>query len=145
MKIREAKLSDYEKLMRLYNLFYNLPVNDERHLNRDGNSFENILNDQNSFLYVAEINNTLVGFASFSFRFVVRHPQQIAQLEELFILEQYRNRGIGGKFIEILEAKTKKLNCKNIYIESGIDLKIAHQFYKNLGYKKEGYYFKKIL
>ncbi|HSW48136.1 MAG TPA: GNAT family N-acetyltransferase [Candidatus Saccharimonadales bacterium] len=145
MEIRLARISDYEELMGLYNLFYNLPIDSERHLNPDSNSFEKVLKSPYSYIYVAEDNTKLVGFTSFSFRNVVRHPNLICQLEELFVLEEYRKHGIGKKFVEKLEIKSKELDCKNIYIESGTNLKTAHKFYKNLGYKKEGYYFKKIL
>lgn len=141
MKIRLAKLSDYEELMTLYDLF----IKTDRYSKHTNDSFKNVLENSTSFIYVAEDKNKLVGLATFSIRSVVRFPQPIAQLDELFVLEQYRKHGIGKSFIDVLETKAKELNCCNIYIESRSDLKPAHQFYENLGYKKSGYYFKKVL
>lgn len=140
MKIRLAKRADYEKLMKLYNLF----IKTDKYTKHNNDSFEKVLKDSNSFIYVAEEKSKLVGFATFSIRNIIRNPKPIAQLEELFVVEHYRKMGIGKKFIELLERKSKELSCNAIYIESRSDLEIAHKFYENLGYKKSGFYFKKV-
>lgn len=145
MKIRRAKLSDYEELMKLYDIFYELSGDKVRYSKHNSDSFKEILKDDNSYIYIAEDNKKLVGFASFSFRYVVRYPKKIAQLEELFVLDKYRKQGIGKSFIKELESKALDVNCTNIYIESGFKHEVAHKFYQDLGYKKDGYYFKKIL
>ncbi len=141
MNIRLAKLSDYDKLMDLYNLF----VKTDKYLNPNNDSFKSVFENSNSFIYVAEENKKLIGLATMSLRYVVRYAKPILQLEELFVLEEHRKKGIGKKFVEILLEKAKELKCRSIYIESRIELTPAHQFYENLGYKKNGYYFKKDL
>ena len=141
MNIRPAKLSDYDELMKLYSLL----AKKDRFSQKNNDSFNKVINNPDCFIFVAVEKNKLIGFAAISIRFVVRYPQPISQLEELFVLEDYRKRGIGKRFIEKLEYVSKKRNCCNIYIESRIDLTPAHKFYSNLGYEKNGYYFKKIL
>jgi ribosomal protein S18 acetylase RimI-like enzyme len=140
MKIRPAKLSDYGELMKLYGLF----VGDDRFSNKTADSFKKVLQSTTSFIYIAEKQSKLIGFVAFSIKYVVRYPKPIGTLDEMYVLEQYRNQGIGKNLMEILEKKLKKLNCYGIFMESGKDLKTAHIFYEKLGYKKYGYYFAKV-
>lgn len=141
MNIRLAKLSDYEQIMKLYILF----VGDDRYSKENSDSFEKVLKNRKSYIYVAVDKNRIIGFATLSTRFVVRYPKPIAELDELFVLEDYRKHGIGKKLIDAIEKKTKDLDCKGIFIQSGKDHKIGHQFYKKLGYIQRGFYFTKDL
>jgi ribosomal protein S18 acetylase RimI-like enzyme len=139
--IRKATIADYNQLMNLYNLF----VGDDRFSNKDADSFKEALANNNNFLYIAADSNKLVGFMAFSIKTVVRYSQPITTLDEMYVLGQYRRKGIGKQFMDVLETKSKDLNCRGIFLESGKDLKTAHQFYKKLGYIKRGYYFTKDL
>lgn len=141
MKIREAKQSDYEELMQLYNFF----VGEDRYLKHDNDSFNKVLNSKNNYIYVAEDNNSLVGFITFSVRNVVRYPKPIVELDEIFVSKAYRKHGIGKKFMEKMEEEAIKLNCYRVFIESHYDHKAAHKFYEDLGYKNYGYHFIKNL
>ncbi len=141
MDIRPVKLTDYKELMKLFTLF----VGDDRFLKPDSDSFKIVLKNSNSYIYVATDKEKLIGFATLSVRNVVRYSKSIAELDELFVLEEYRKHGIGKALIKKIEKKTKELNCKGIFIQSGKDHKIAHIFYKNLDYVKRGYYFTKDL
>lgn len=141
MNIREAKQSDYHELMGLYNLF----VGEDRYSRYDNDSFIKILNTQNNYIFVAEDSGKLVGFITFSIRDVVRYPKPIAELDELFVLSDYRQKGAGKMLMERVEDKAKKLGCYRMYIESHYDHKTAHIFYEKLGYTNYGYHFIKNL
>lgn len=141
MIIRPAKISDYEQIIPLYSLF----VGDDRFLKKDADSFKEALGNKNNFLYVADSGNKLVGFIAFSIKTVIRYSQPIATLDEMYVLGEYRRKGIGKQFMDVLESRSKNLNCRGIFLESGKDLKTAHLFYKKLGYIKRGYYFTKDL
>ncbi len=141
MKIRLAKTEDYKELIKLYSLF----VGDNRFSKKNSDSFVKVLENPNSYIYVATDKQKLIGFATLSTRNVVRYSKLIAELDELFVLENYRKHGVGKKLMEIIEKKTKDLNCKGIFIQSGKDHKVAHRFYKNHGYIERGFYFTKDL
>lgn len=141
MTIRNAKQSDYEELMLLYNLF----VGEDRYSEYDNDSFEKVLNSPQNFLFVAEEDKKLIGFATFSIRHVVRYPKPIAELDELFVSEEYRKHGVGKQLMEIVEQQAKKHNCYRVYIESHYQHEAGHKFYENLGYKNYGYHFIKNL
>ena len=139
MNIRPAKLSDYDELMKLYSQF----VGDDKFGKKTEDSFVKVLSSKNNFVYIAEDDNTLIGFIAFSVRSVVRYPKPIGTLDEMYVLEQYRKQGIGRQFMDILEKKLRQLKCKGVFIEPRKDLKTAHEFYEKVGYHNYGYYFAK--
>lgn len=141
MKIRPAKSSDYNDLMKLYNLF----VESDRYSKHNNDSFEKVLSNPRNFIYVAEEDNHLVDFATCSIRDVVRYPKPIAELDELMVHPDFRKHGLGKKFMDVIEKKAKEYNCYRIFIESHYDHKGAHKFYEALGYTNYGYHFIKNL
>lgn len=141
MNVRIAKLSDYEELMTLYNLF----VGDDRYSKHDNDSFKKVLENHRCFIFVAEDERKLAGFVSFSVRDVIRYPKPIAELDELFIKEENRKHGLGKMLMEIVERKAKELNCYRMFIESSFKHEAAHKFYESLGYTNYGYHFIKNL
>lgn len=141
MQIRLVRELDYKLLMQLYNDF----VGSDRYSKLDNDSFKKVLNNYNNFVFVAEENGKLVGFAAFSVRDVIRYPKPIAELDELFVYSDYRQKGLGKKLMQQVEEKAKELNCYRIFIESRFDYKTAHKFYEDLGYTNYGYHFIKNL
>ena len=141
MKIRIATKNDYKQLMELYNDF----VGENRYLNYNNDSFTEVINSKNNYVYIAEELGKFVGFASFSVRFVIRYPKPIAELDELFVASLFRKKGVGKKLLDKIIDKAKKLNCHRLYIESAYDRKEAHIFYEILGFKNYGYHFIKDL
>ena len=141
MLIRSAKDSDYEELMGLYNLF----VESDRYSEHDSDSFHKVLNNPNNFIFIAEDEGAIIGFLTFSVRDVIRYPKQITEVDELFVLEEYRKHGVGKKLMEHMEDKAKELNCHKIFIESSSEREGAHKFYESIGFINNGYHFIKNL
>lgn len=141
MKIRLANDNDYVELMKLYNGF----VGSDRYSGHDNDSFKKVLGNNNNFIYVVEDNGKLIGFAAFSIKDVIRYPKQIAELDELYVAPEYRQKGIGKKLLETIEQKARQLDCYRLFIESRYDFKSAHEFYESLGYTNYGYHFIKNL
>ena len=137
MNIRKAKQSDYRELMGLYNLF----VGEDRYSKFDNDSFSRVLDSQNNFIFVAEDLGKLIGFASFSVRNVVRYPKPIAELDEIFVQPEYRQKGVGTMLMQQVEDRARELDCYRLFIESHYDHKAAHLFYERLGYTNYGYHF----
>ncbi len=141
MKIRLAKPSDYDDLIKLYSLF----VGVDRFSQKNNDSFKIVLENQRNFVYVALDEDRLIGFATLSIRDVIRYPRPIAELDEIFILEEYRKHGVGKNLMKIIEEKAVELDCQGIFIESNINHTVAHKFYETLGYENKGYQFIKAL
>lgn len=141
MNIRLAQESDYEEVIGLYNLF----LGGDRFSHHDNDSFKKVLKNTHNFIFVATDNNKIIGFITFSIRDVVRYPKPIAELDELFVSENYRKHGVGKLLMNEVEKKAKELDCYRLYIESHYDHKTAHKFYESLGYTNYGYHFVKNL
>lgn len=141
MNIRRAEEKDYKELMPLYNGL----VGEDRYSRHDNDSFATVLKNPNSFIFVAEDGGRIIGFATCSIRTIVRYPKPIAELDELFVLEEYRNRGIGKQLVEKIEEISQENNCYRVYIASAARFPEAHEFYINLGYDKYGFHFHKNL
>jgi GNAT superfamily N-acetyltransferase len=141
MQIRKAVASDYADVMVLYNIF----VGEDRYSQHDYDSFIKVLESDHNYIFVAEDAGKIIGFVTFSIRDVVRYPRPIAELDELFISEEYRKHGLGKQFMEKIEELAREKNCYRMYIESRYDFKGAHSFYEKLGYTNYGYHFLKDL
>lgn len=141
MQIRTAKESDYEQLMELYNLF----IGEDRYSRHDNDSFQKVLTSEKNYIFVAEDAGKLIGFATCSIRYIIRYPNPVAQLDELFVLADHRRNGLGKQLVDKVEQIVKARDCFLLYIESGSDRKEAHVFYEKIGYTNSGYYFKKTL
>lgn len=137
MKIRRTKESDYEQLMQLYNGF----VGADRYSDHKHDGFKKVLKNPNNFIFVAEDSGKLIGFATFSVRDVVRYFKPIAELDEIFVLPEYRQKGVGKKLMEEIEKSAKEADCYRIFIESHYEAKAGHKFYEALGFTNYGYHF----
>ncbi len=139
--IASARKLDYKELMRLLCDF----VGDKRYLKDGNDSFLKFLNNPKSYTYLLKDSKRLIGFITFSLRNVIRYPRPIAEIEELYIVPEYRGRGLSRKLIKTVIGKIKKIGCSKIYIGSEFKWKIAHRAYKDMGFKKIGYQFIKKL
>ena len=138
IQIRSATQEDYEQVLKLYGFFT------ERDYSRhDADSFSKVLQDPNSYLFVADHDGVAIGVALVTIRNVVRYARPVAELDELFVLEEYRKQGIGKKLMRAVEQKATELHCQRIYLESHADRKPAHAFYEALGYTNYESCFKK--
>lgn len=141
VKIRQARLSDYKEIIQLYNDFFG----EDRYWKLDNDSFGEVLNSPSNFVFVAKDQNKIIDFATFSVRRVIRYPKPIAELDELYVMPEYRKSGVGRKLIEEVFKKAKELNCHRLFIESQYKHETAHKFYEALGFKNYGYHFIKDL
>ena len=137
MKIRLAKQDDYQQVMIMYNDF----VGEKRYAAGGNDSFLQVLRSPTNYLYVAELDGQLVGFASLSVRHVVRYPKLIAELDELYVDPNKREHGIGRQLMQQIEATAKEQGCYRLFIESHYKHTAAHKFYEGLGYTNNGYHF----
>ena len=141
MKIISAKNSDYTEFMKLLGDF----VGDKRYLKVGDDSFLKFLANLNSYTYLLKDDGKLIGFITFSIRNVIRYPRPIAEIEELYIIPEYRGRGQSQKLMKAVLKRITKIGCSRIYIGSIFKWKIAHKAYKNMGFEKVGYQFIKKL
>lgn len=60
-------------------------------------------------------------------------------IEDLFVLPEYRSQGIGSELILIAERHAKDRGYSHIGLSVSIDNKSAHRLYNRLGYKDQSF------
>ena len=89
----------------------------------------------NYLIYVACIENKVVGFIGIEVSYVFELPKQIMRVNALAVDKNYQNKGIGKHLIQEVEKYAKINNMAAITLNSGISRKTARIFYEKQGYK----------
>lgn len=97
--------------------------------------FEEFIKHENlgkSWLIISD--NELIGYIILTFVFSFEYQGKIAFLDELYLTEKVRGKGIGGKALEFIQSESHKLSLKLIYLEvekhneKGQKLYLTHGF-----------------
>ena len=70
------------------------------------------------------------------------HKEPYALLEDVFVDEEYRKKGIGTQLVKRAIELAKKLNCYKIIATSRFERENLHEWYQELGFKKHGLEFR---
>lgn len=100
--------------------------------------FSNLI--ENQFVYLAEVENKVIGYiigTIFPEDSITNYKGKSAEIDNIYIDEDYRNSGIGTKFEELFVNWCKKNNVKRIFTTTEISNKIAIDFYKKNGFKEK--------
>ena len=88
--------------------------------------------------YLFECDGKPAGYAMVSLKFETEVGGLAAWIEELFVEEEFRGKGIGSRFFEFL-AEEFKGKIKRIRLEAGEDNLDAIRLYKRLGFEPLDY------
>ena len=70
------------------------------------------------------------------------HPEPYGLLEDVFVEEKERGRGLGTTIIQEVVAEAKKLGCYKIIATSRNTREKVHKFYEKLGFTNYGLEFR---
>lgn len=80
--------------------------------------FEAFLDDQNlGKAWLIYNEETVVGYAILTFVFSFEYGGKIAFIDELYLTENARGKGIGKKALELLTDRARESNVKLLYLE----------------------------
>ena len=88
--------------------------------------------------YIFECDGETAGYAVVSMKFETEVGGMAAWIEELFVEESFRSRGIGSAFFEHLKKELSD-KMKRIRLEVGDENDGAKQLYKRLGFEPIDY------
>ncbi len=80
-------------------------------------------------VWIAYEETRPVGCASFK-----QYADQIAEVKRVFVLPEYRGRGISNALMDALELKAIEKGFASLILETGRPLTTAIQLYQNRGY-----------
>ena len=138
--IRRAVKEDYADVMQLYGLFVE---NAQRYVKQDNDSFNKVIDDPNSVLEVGIVGGRMVAFIMYSIRNVVRYPKPIVEVEEFFVLEEFRRMKIGKRLMDKVLEFSKSKNCQYVFLASGKERVPAHKFYKSYDFDEYAFHYRK--
>jgi ribosomal protein S18 acetylase RimI-like enzyme len=125
-KVRESDYSNWLRLWREYLLFYKSEVSDEITLN----TWNEILNPDGAIkAFVAEIDSKVCGIAHCFLRPSTWHEVGYLYLEDLFVDQRYRGRGIGRELLDKAASYGREIGAERLYWITKEDNEVARRLY----------------
>ncbi|MBI5123247.1 GNAT family N-acetyltransferase [Candidatus Roizmanbacteria bacterium] len=100
-----------------------------------GPIFDEIISRKDTFIFLAEENDLIVGLITFYLLPNMRHGWHRGHVEDLVVSEKKRGQGVGSLLFNAIKNYCREHNIKVIKIDSGLDLTDAHKFYEKHGGK----------
>lgn len=143
MIIREVRTSDADNLVQLIQQVemeseFMLMEAGERQISpeQQRNRIESMKNNENTTIFVAEIDNKLAGYL-FAIGGTARRNKHSVYIV-IGILKEFRSRGIGTVLFEKLEEWAKDRNIHRLELTTVIRNEAAVGLYKKIGFEIEG-------
>jgi len=138
--IRKFEYKDMSDIQRLFGILTDTEISESDLINR----LDFINNSSIDFLYVYDLNGSVIGLLGFRIRENIEENSRYGEISVIVVDSNYQKQGIGKQLIEFAEQLAKDFNCKGTWLVSGFGREEkAHQFYKSLGYVSTGYRFVK--
>lgn len=131
--IRKGTKQDLPSVLDLINelaLFEKAPeqvTNTVKDMEEDGFGKNPVFN-----FYVAELNNKIIGIAVYFIKYSTWKGKGL-YLDDLFVTEKFRGKGIGKKLFDIIIEEAKKINAKQLHWQVLDWNTPAIDFYKKYG------------
>lgn len=137
--IREARLADADRLAELMpQLGYAIAPA------RLAEKIADFSNSQSDAVFIAELDDTLVGFISCHLTPLFHQPGNSGRITSLLVERSVRNKGIGQRLVAEVEAFFISQQCVKFEVTSGLDRTESHEFYQALGYQADDFRFAKF-
>lgn len=141
MIVRRAALADLEALLPLvrgYREFYKQQHDPER----ERAFVQGHLHDATSAIFVAELDDALLGFVQlFQTHSTVRLAPALI-LEDLFVEERARGRGVATALLEAALAYARELGAAVMFLETAAENVRAQGVYERAGWSRESIFYK---
>lgn len=88
-------------------------------------------------LYLIRSQESTIGYIVLCFGFSFEYKGRDAFIDEFYLKEEFRNRGIGKLTMDFIESESKKLDINAVHLEVQTHNKNANRLYLNKGYKSK--------
>ena len=105
--------------------------------------FERNLAADSVHYLVAELESQVIGFVSCHVQYLLHHVGKVGEIQELYVLEEYRNQRIGRQLLAALDILAQQLGLVNLEVTTNRVRTDTHRFYEQLGFKATHYKFVK--
>ncbi len=81
-------------------------------------------------IFIAQKSNQIVGTSS-----IKKIRRETAEIKRMYVKPEYQGNGIGNLLLESAIEEAKRMNAKEIFLDSPPPFKPAHQLYEKYGFK----------
>lgn len=141
LKIRKAESAEIKQLQVLNDLIMiDNPKFDSDLMPDWGKSeqgrryFQELLNNKSAICFVAEEQGALVGYVAARPKDFGHRLSKYVELENLGVIPEYQNQGIGKKLYGAFVTWAKKQGFEKVYLASYFANSKARGFYENIGF-----------
>ena len=106
--------------------------------------YENNLNKEQHHYLLATVDDKPIGFISCHGQILLHHCGLVYEIQEMYVLPEYRSRGVGKVLLDALLARIKDDKYMLLEVCSSFKRADAHRFYEANGFDKATYKFKKV-
>jgi ribosomal protein S18 acetylase RimI-like enzyme len=141
LEIRKATHTDIPSVLYLY-VTNGLDDKEILSVEEATNIFNKFHQYPNYFLYVATIDNKVVGTFELLIMDNLAHKGSPSGIvEDVAVEVNYRSLGIGKKMMEFAMDVCRQHGCYKLTLSSNIKREAAQRFYGKLGFKRHGFSF----
>ena len=134
---RVATLEDIASLCRLLHKLFVQEAEFEPNSVNQENALKMIIeNDGIGDIYVASLNNEIVGMVNILYTVSTALGAKVALMEDMIIDEKHRRNNIGSSLLKYAISFAKENGCQRVTILTDEDNIAAHEFYKKIGFQK---------
>lgn len=138
VNLRSADDSDIQILLQMMKEFARMFGYRFEHNKRNISVSDFIKNENLGVLYLIEYNNKSIGYVALTFGYSFGNYGRDAIIDELFVEENHRNKGIGTVTLNLIEEEAKTIGLKKLYLEVEKYNKAAYELYDRMGYESTG-------
>lgn len=142
--IREATIGDLEVILRLNKKLFDYETSFNTEYNLDWtysdvgrNYFKKMIEDENEIALVAESEDKIVGYIVVSiYHHSFRKENPIAELDNMYIEEEFRGKGIGTQLVAEAKRQAKGKGATRLKVEAAAQNEKAISFYRACGFEE---------
>ncbi|MFH1501223.1 MAG: GNAT family N-acetyltransferase [archaeon] len=142
MEIREAKIEEVEEILKLNQQLFDYEFeNFDKTLDcnwspKNKGYFEKAIKGKNSITLVAVLDGKIIGYLVGGIHKAgnYRKIEKLVEVENTFILEEQRGKGVGEKLFKMFLEWAKKKKVKRMKVVASAKNKRAINFYKKCGF-----------
>lgn len=134
---RVANSLDIPNLSKLLNELFSLEKEFIPNETLQKNALETIINDEKiGNILVCTYENRVVAMVNLLYSFSTALGSRVAILEDMIVLNEYRDKNIGSKLLEFVKEFAKSKGIERITLLTDDDNFKAHKFYEKNGFEK---------
>lgn len=132
-----ATLSDIPALITLLHRLFEQEEEFQPDRQKQQDGLKQILENENlGFILLARQGKDIIGMVNILFTVSTALGGRVGILEDMVVLPEVRNKGIGSTLMEAAVKRAKEAGCLRMTLLTDVDNEKAHRFYEQGGFSK---------